>query len=424
MSAYDRFYTPPVPPSLTTTQRDALASVPTGAVIFNSTLGCLQAYNGAGWKGLSATRLFEGIPLTEFGDSYGYSIHTAAASGYSTYRGSPVNRLARRLGMVPSIRNRNGTNMQWQSGAVMGGFNRRPWIPGTDRGIIVLQTLRNDVAWWGATGKDTNGQAQTSFKNALRTCLRWWGAGAPTAITSGTGAWAVVLDTMAYDSQYLTTSTAGDFVEFQFTGQEVIFAMKRLNYDTAAGTIEVVYDPAHPTTPSAGSVIATIDGGHGFDTTPSLPYLGLPYYWHTVRLTATDFGDAASPRKIRVRKKTGDANPVTLGPWWTPGSIKPFAMVVNDGDESPYFSALVQGGNVDGTVWNTWRALQTSVLAEAEFTGYAKIVDLPLWVPSTMTDSASPYVHPNDAGAECIADGLENVLCSNVTSYTNGVHIV
>ena len=61
--------------SLTTTQRDALSSPETGTLIYNSTLGVVQVYNGSSWDQLS--NLFTATGGTKNTTSRsGYVVHT------------------------------------------------------------------------------------------------------------------------------------------------------------------------------------------------------------------------------------------------------------------------------------------------------------------------------------------------------------
>ncbi len=43
------------PPSLTTTERDALVDLSPGGLIWNSTLSKLQVYNGSAWETISSS---------------------------------------------------------------------------------------------------------------------------------------------------------------------------------------------------------------------------------------------------------------------------------------------------------------------------------------------------------------------------------
>jgi len=44
-----------LPPRMTTTQRNLITPVPTGAVIYNTTTNKLNVYTGAGWEAVTST---------------------------------------------------------------------------------------------------------------------------------------------------------------------------------------------------------------------------------------------------------------------------------------------------------------------------------------------------------------------------------
>ena len=73
--------------SLTTTQRDALSSPPAGTVVYNSTLGIVQHWDGSQWIGMS--NVFGATGGTVSTSSRpGYKVHTFTSPGTFTVTGS------------------------------------------------------------------------------------------------------------------------------------------------------------------------------------------------------------------------------------------------------------------------------------------------------------------------------------------------
>lgn len=74
--------------TLTTAQRDALSSVSAGSIIFNSSLGKVQAWGGSKWDDLS--NVFEGSGGTTATPGNGYKYHSFTSPGTFTADGASV----------------------------------------------------------------------------------------------------------------------------------------------------------------------------------------------------------------------------------------------------------------------------------------------------------------------------------------------
>lgn len=104
--------------SLTTTQRNALTGVSAGTVIYNSTDGAVQGYNGTGWDTLS------NVPFTATGgtisDSGGVRTHTFTEPGTFTASGSDGENVD--VQVLGGGGGGSSGNQQWAVGGGGGGY--------------------------------------------------------------------------------------------------------------------------------------------------------------------------------------------------------------------------------------------------------------------------------------------------------------
>lgn len=380
-------------------------------------------------SGLGRTFL-EGSRLTTTGHSFGMCTIELNGDGASSEASVFTNRVAGRYRMVPDIRSQAGSQIASTVEYLItgnsgprdaGGLSpklpnpaeggdsahfHRPWTP-DDVGIVLVDPMRNDVACWGPSGGagDPNSVAVPAYKVALRTILRWLRVGAVTDFAPS-GSFAT-LGTMGHASGCLYTSTPGATIPFTWTGQEAFFTCLLGRDDLNYGQLEVVY---------AGNAIKTIDNGNGFPRQPSGKFdgdIGPGYCWQAVRLSTADAPFSTGTNTVTLRKKTGDSNPVVIDCGFTPRAYPPLVYVIGDPDPATYLQHETAGA------YTEYRAAIAAVCAEAEFSGYARSLEIAGWDPSTMMG----IFHPNDKGNAAFADTIAAAIEEDLIAFTPGVHL-
>lgn len=403
---------------------------------------------GADGQDRIANPFLMGTRVTFFGNSQGfaqrlgYSLSggTGVGSGGSTY----PNRLALRSGVVADVRNTGSATIDYITGQVLGGMaiHAGGWHLDRDWGVVVLDCIRNNIAFFGRAGgvQDPSSLAAQNYAEALTTMLRWFrmSSSSMRLHTSGSkvGTWTTFGGASWQHRSWwrgsiaaCTTDAAGQYIDISFTGQEVVIFFARLNNDSSAvgGTMEIVYNASNQGDPTGGSVIGTYSCGGGFPRNPSGDgAYSMDFYTCSKRLTTADAPFAATGTNVvrLQRPAQGNTRPVYLQSWGTPRAVadRPEVYVINAGDEYP--NSIVQTPSEMTQAYIDYRAVQTLVCAAGEFSGYVNLVDLPLWSPQTMTNSSYNYVHLNDLGAEYIAATLHGRLTADITSFRDGVHIL
>src|SRR5574338_179529 len=336
----------------------------------------------------------EGVPVYYYGNSY-------PSTGGSGANARFPGRLATRFGSSATLRNVAAERISQMVGHFL--TTGQVWTVGTT-GIVVIAMMLTDVLYFGDSAHDA-----AEYQEALRTLLRIVRATEkrePThASVSKSGFTSATVDTTMYsaNSVHYTTSTS-DYADITFSGTEFTFVSSRNDDDTAGGTLQFIY-PA-----PSGTVIGELSCGNGFSAGTGV---GSPYYGVSKRFAG--FTPTSSGNTVRVKKKSGDADPVYFDCWLNTTGSPPHVFILKDGDIDFY------GGVGSDAAMARFRTAIDEVVAEPEFSWYATAVDVQNggWNSTTMVGD---LVHPNDRGHALIADLISQAIYDRLPTFSGGVN--
>lgn len=335
-----------------------------------------------GGGGASVSPTAELLPAYYYGHSYAVTGGTPGAMY--------PQRLARRTGVVNSVRSVGGSlGFDVYTEVANGIHSSVAWVPGTT-GIVVVDSVLNDVRFFGNSALAIN-----SYADSLRALIALLNAGAKKEQTDGTvtltGTWSSAPDAADSGSSLHYTNTVGDVADIAYGDNTEVTLLCDL-FGGASNSVQFIADPA-----GANTLLRTSDytGRLVNDAGSSFP--------HSFRVAPERF-TGLTPNKI-LRMRNQNAGFMALDAYVTPAANPPTILVMKGLPLANWALGGLYANGSDAAL-AAFNAAIVSVVAE--FEGNVLVVDPSSgWNKNTMLVDG---LHPNDLGHAAIAAALASAI--------------